>query len=85
MESAGSVAAVFETANYAVYIKDRTDEGLPVERRKHYFVYHKQHNVLFETTSQLGGAIIAAQSLQMHLDEITARDGQPSAPVGKAN
>lgn len=85
MTDARKLNPVYETANYVVRIENRTDVGLPEERRSHYFVYHKQHGVLFETTSQLGGAITACMALQQHLDEITARETGPSAPVGKAN
>lgn len=76
---------VYETADYGVYINRRTDKELPEERRSVYFIQHKAHKVLFETTSQLGGAILACQELQMHIDAITAREGQPAAPHGKAN
>lgn len=85
MDIAGNPTPVYETANYEVYVGKRTDKDLPEERRSVYFIRHKQHRVLFETTSQLGGAILACQELQMHIDAITAREGQPAAPHGKAN
>lgn len=77
--------SVYETSDYRVYVGRRSDKDLPDERRQVYFIVHKAHGVLFETTSQLGGAITACMALQQHIDEITARDGQPAAPNGKAN
>lgn len=77
---------IYETADYGVYLDHKTDVGLPEERRLCYFVEHKKHRVLFDTTSQLGGAVVASQGLQAFIDEITARELQPAAAAnGKAN
>lgn len=54
---------IFETQLFEVYVGESTHPELPAERKRCYFIRHKEHGVVHLQTHLLGEALMMAVAL----------------------